>query len=281
MVFLYTLLRTSQFCRSLDDCILNSEHSSSRQVTSKNLPYDCRATGAEVKASRGDNREVLARRPGRRLDPFETRSRLVSASRVRANTGGPLPGPTVRTDRRSDPWWQVAGTQDVRFQAMMPDSLHWLGVTKIHRFISMSDMKYDAITSSVRGMRAWVFFRRFRPRSDADGRPRGAPSARERGRFVRSSARPGRLLRDDEGRNRVPALELVAFSWWLVCVGSGLSLHQYLRFPCLGTVLHHVIGAGLVLRNFGTLLTRFCLPATERCVKFALESVPPVVNRAS
>lgn len=32
---------------------------------------------------------------------------------------------------------------------MMPDPLHWLGVTKIHRFISMSDMKYDAIVSTV------------------------------------------------------------------------------------------------------------------------------------
>ena len=30
----------------------------------------------------------------------------------------------------------------------MPDALHWLGVTKIDRFISMSDMKYDAIVAS-------------------------------------------------------------------------------------------------------------------------------------
>jgi len=42
----------------------------------------------------------------------------------------------------------VAGVQDTRFQALMPDPLHWLGVTKIHRLISMSDMKYDAITQS-------------------------------------------------------------------------------------------------------------------------------------
>ena len=38
--------------------------------------------------------------------------------------------------------------QDMRFQELMPDPLHWLGVTKIDRFISMSDMKYDAVTSS-------------------------------------------------------------------------------------------------------------------------------------
>ena len=35
----------------------------------------------------------------------------------------------------------VAGVQDTRFQALMPDVLHWLGITKIHNFISMSDMK--------------------------------------------------------------------------------------------------------------------------------------------
>jgi GTP cyclohydrolase II len=33
----------------------------------------------------------------------------------------------------------------MRFQELMPDVLHWLGVTKIHRLVSMSNMKYDAI----------------------------------------------------------------------------------------------------------------------------------------
>ncbi len=42
----------------------------------------------------------------------------------------------------------VAGVQDMRFQELMPDVLHWLGITKIHNFVSMSDMKYDAITRS-------------------------------------------------------------------------------------------------------------------------------------
>jgi hypothetical protein len=36
----------------------------------------------------------------------------------------------------------------MRFQELMPDPLHWLGVTRIDKFISMSDMKYDAIVSS-------------------------------------------------------------------------------------------------------------------------------------
>ncbi len=39
----------------------------------------------------------------------------------------------------------VAGVQDMRFQVLMPDALHWLGITKIDRFVSMSNMKHDAI----------------------------------------------------------------------------------------------------------------------------------------
>ena len=42
----------------------------------------------------------------------------------------------------------VAGVQDARFQQLMPDVLNWLGITKIDRFVSMSNMKYDAITGS-------------------------------------------------------------------------------------------------------------------------------------
>ena len=42
----------------------------------------------------------------------------------------------------------VAGVQDMRFQELMPDVLHWLGVTRIHRLVSMSNMKYDAIVRS-------------------------------------------------------------------------------------------------------------------------------------
>ena len=39
----------------------------------------------------------------------------------------------------------VAGVQDARFQQLMPDVIHWLGVRRIDRFVSMSDMKYDAL----------------------------------------------------------------------------------------------------------------------------------------
>jgi len=30
----------------------------------------------------------------------------------------------------------------------MPDILHWLGITKIDKYLSMSYMKYDAIVNS-------------------------------------------------------------------------------------------------------------------------------------
>jgi GTP cyclohydrolase II len=42
----------------------------------------------------------------------------------------------------------VAGVEDARFQELMPDVLHYLGVKKIHNLHSMSNMKYDAITGS-------------------------------------------------------------------------------------------------------------------------------------
>jgi GTP cyclohydrolase II len=41
----------------------------------------------------------------------------------------------------------VAGVQDARFQQLMPDAVHWLGLQRIDRFVSMSDMKYDALTT--------------------------------------------------------------------------------------------------------------------------------------
>jgi GTP cyclohydrolase II len=39
----------------------------------------------------------------------------------------------------------VAGVQDARFQQLMPDIIHWLGIRRIDRFVSMSNMKYDAL----------------------------------------------------------------------------------------------------------------------------------------
>jgi GTP cyclohydrolase II len=40
----------------------------------------------------------------------------------------------------------VAGVQDMRFQELMPDVLHWLGIRRIDRFVSMSNMKFEPLT---------------------------------------------------------------------------------------------------------------------------------------
>jgi len=48
-------------------------------------------------------------------------------------------------DRASDYFKRtenIAGVKDMRFQALMPDILHWLGIKKIDRMLSMS--KYAA-----------------------------------------------------------------------------------------------------------------------------------------
>ena len=42
----------------------------------------------------------------------------------------------------------VAGVADMRFQEMMPDVLHWLGIARIDRLVSMSNMKYSPIVAS-------------------------------------------------------------------------------------------------------------------------------------
>lgn len=41
----------------------------------------------------------------------------------------------------------VAGVQDARFQQLMPDAIHWLGITRIDRLVSMSNLKYDALVA--------------------------------------------------------------------------------------------------------------------------------------
>jgi GTP cyclohydrolase II len=41
----------------------------------------------------------------------------------------------------------VAGVQDMRFQELMPDVFHWLGIKRIDRWVSMSNMKHGALTA--------------------------------------------------------------------------------------------------------------------------------------
>jgi GTP cyclohydrolase II len=39
----------------------------------------------------------------------------------------------------------VAGVQDMRVQELMPDVFHWLGISRIDRWVSMSNMKHEAL----------------------------------------------------------------------------------------------------------------------------------------
>ena len=42
----------------------------------------------------------------------------------------------------------MAGVQDMRFQELMPDVLHWLGIRRIDQLVSMSNLKYAPIVGS-------------------------------------------------------------------------------------------------------------------------------------
>lgn len=82
---------------------------------------------------------VYCRKEGRALG--EVTKFLVYNARKRQVGGDRADAYFMRTEC-------VAGVQDMRFQELMSDVLHWLGVTKIDRLVSMSNMKYDAITHS-------------------------------------------------------------------------------------------------------------------------------------
>lgn len=82
---------------------------------------------------------VYLRKEGRALG--EVTKFLVYNARKRQEGGDRADAYFTRTEC-------VAGVQDMRFQELMPDALHWLGMTRIDRLVSMSDMKYNAIVNS-------------------------------------------------------------------------------------------------------------------------------------
>jgi len=82
---------------------------------------------------------VYCRKEGRALG--EVTKFLVYNARKRQVGGDSANNYFLRTEC-------VAGVQDMRFQELMPDVLHWLGVRRIHRLVSMSNVKYDAIVGS-------------------------------------------------------------------------------------------------------------------------------------
>ncbi|MEM6436008.1 MAG: GTP cyclohydrolase II [Cyanobacteria bacterium P01_D01_bin.115] len=82
---------------------------------------------------------IYARKEGRALG--EVTKFLVYNARKRQAGGDRADTYFTRTEC-------VAGVQDMRFQELMPDVMHWLGITRIDQFVSMSNLKYDAVTQS-------------------------------------------------------------------------------------------------------------------------------------
>lgn len=82
---------------------------------------------------------VYNRKEGRALG--EVTKFLVYNARKRQEGGDSAANYFARTEC-------VAGLQDMRFQELMPDVIHWLGIDTIDRFVSMSNMKHDALVES-------------------------------------------------------------------------------------------------------------------------------------
>lgn len=92
----------------------------------------------EMAQQGGNGLVVYNRKEGRALG--EVTKFLVYNARKRQEEGDNAAKYFERTEC-------VAGVQDARFQELMPDIFHWLGVQRLDRFASMSDMKHDALFS--------------------------------------------------------------------------------------------------------------------------------------
>ena len=82
---------------------------------------------------------IYYRKEGRALG--EVIKYLVYNARKRQEGGDTAENYFKRTE-------SVAGVKDMRFQALMPDVLHWLGISRIDKLVSMSNMKHEAIVAS-------------------------------------------------------------------------------------------------------------------------------------
>ena len=104
-------------------------------------PYLCHGVELCIEAAQkgGAGLVIYNRKEGRALG--EVTKFLVYNARKRQEGGDSAAKYFERTEC-------VAGVQDMRFQELMPDIFHWLGVTKIDRFASMSNMKFDALKKS-------------------------------------------------------------------------------------------------------------------------------------
>ncbi len=128
--------RTKITCRVHDECngsdVFGSDICTCRPYLIHGIE-EC-AAGAQ---QGGIGLIVYNRKEGRALG--EVTKFLVYNARKRQEEGDAAAAYFERTEC-------VAGVQDARFQQLMPDTLHWLGLRRIDRFLSMSDMKFDALT---------------------------------------------------------------------------------------------------------------------------------------
>ena len=129
--------RTKITCRVHDECN-GSDVFGSDICTCR--PYLIHGSEECVRAGQTGVRGLIVyiRKEGRALG--EVTKFLVYNARMRQEDGDAAAAYFERTEC-------VAGVQDARFQQLMPDVINWLGISRIDRFISMSDMKHDALVS--------------------------------------------------------------------------------------------------------------------------------------
>ena len=129
--------RTTITCRVHDECngsdVFGSDICTCRPYLIHGIE-ECARGGQEG----GLGIVIYNRKEGRALG--EVTKFLVYNARKRQEDGDAAAAYFERTEC-------VAGVQDARFQQLMPDVIHWLGLKRIDRFLSMSDMKYNALTA--------------------------------------------------------------------------------------------------------------------------------------
>ena len=125
-------------CRVHDECN-GSDVFGSDICTCRPVPHAWHRGGHQDCAAGGVGMVVYFRKEGRALG--EVTKFLVYNARKRQKDGDSAATYFTRTRC-------VAGVEDARFQELMPDPLHWFGITKIDNLMSMSNMKYDAIIAS-------------------------------------------------------------------------------------------------------------------------------------
>jgi GTP cyclohydrolase II len=127
--------RTPLACRVHDECNGSDVFGSDICTCRPYLAHGIELCIAMAQAG-GVGLVVYNRKEGRALG--EVTKFLVYNARKRANGGD---RPETYFHRTAC----VAGVEDMRFQELMPDVLHWLGITRIDRFASMSDEKHAAL----------------------------------------------------------------------------------------------------------------------------------------